>query len=100
MFKSSYADIQPQIEAFFLENFGWKVSWDSQDFDQRIEKVCKKIGFKDTHACLLSLIEDSYSQNTLKEFTKEFTIGESYFFRDKNFFNLFEQKMNTSLSHS
>jgi chemotaxis protein methyltransferase CheR len=93
MFKSSHIDIQPQIENFFLQNYGWQFSLDTHYADAKIAEVCKKMGFHDVRECFNSLSESESPKALLQTVAKEFSIGESYFLRDKNFFHALEHRV-------
>jgi chemotaxis protein methyltransferase CheR len=93
MFKSSNFDIQSQIEELFLHNLGWKISLDNKYSDKKIENICKKMGFEEISELILSFQDNRYSEKLIQTLAHEFSIGESYFFRDKKFFNILENKI-------
>lgn len=93
MFVSKYVDVEPQIKDIFLHKLGWEISLEDVYTDKKIETVCKNLGFTDIRECILAYSKEPYSQKITQALAKEFSIGETYFFRDKKFFETFENKI-------
>lgn len=93
MFKSTYSDFQSQIEELFLHSLGWQLSLDNKYSDEKMQKICKTMGFAEMSECIMSFNDNKHSQEHVQTLAREFSIGESYFFRDKKFFDTLEQKI-------
>ncbi|MDO9266017.1 MAG: CheR family methyltransferase [Sulfurimonas sp.] len=93
MFKSTYSDFQSQIEELFLHRLGWQLSLDNKYSDEKMLKICKTMGFAEMSECLMSFNDNKHSQGHVQTLAREFSIGESYFFRDKKFFDTLEHKI-------
>lgn len=81
------------VQSYLNKNFGWKIEIDEKTFDKQIERVCKKLGYDNNSVCIDSLYKSQNSVKTLQILASEFSIGESYFFRDTHFFQQFQQSI-------
>lgn len=92
--KSSFS---PQIlqvfQIFFYEIFGWKIDIDVKTFHVRISRVIEEVGCVTLDALLYNIQNKTYDDRFLQAFAREFSVDESYFFRDISFFDHLIQKI-------
>ncbi|MBI9033953.1 MAG: hypothetical protein JEZ03_05730 [Bacteroidales bacterium] len=80
-----------QFNAFILNEFGLYFAEDQQDdLVMKIGKIAIKLGFNDVEECLGALLNSTVSPSFRDVLVAHLTIGETYFFRDKNVLNTLE----------
>lgn len=63
----------------------------SADLIRRIQSASKDLGFDDMASCVRKLISSDISKHQVEVLARHFTVGETYFFRDKPQLEILEQ---------
>ncbi len=79
-----------ETQTFLLDVFGWKIEIHEPTFEAKLGRVCKELGFLELDSCVKSLKDLQKDAKTLQAFSREFSVGETYFFRDLKFFDYFK----------
>ncbi len=64
-----------------------------RDLERALEGVCEDLGFGDPERCLDFLLTRPWHGDLLDTLAGHLTVGETYFFRDKRCFDVFEQQL-------
>lgn len=64
-----------------------------QDLEKKLINIKNSFGFEDTAACLEWIMKSPIDKDKLDILTSYLTIGETYFFRDKQIFTILSQKI-------
>lgn len=86
-------EISKKIYHFLTQNLGWKIEMDTQSFESKIIQVFKELECTEEDSYLQCLENQKSNAATVQAFAREFSVGESYFFRDTNFFDQFEHNI-------
>lgn len=86
-------EISEKIHFFLTQNLGWKIDMDTQSFESKISHVFKELECKEDDSCLRFLENRQSNAEVIQAFAREFSVGESYFFRDTHFFDQFEHSI-------
>lgn len=81
-----------QLTSFLDEKMGLhypKERWN--DLEKKIIQISHEEGFKDPEQCIRWLVKDPFDNQKLKLLAFHLTIGETYFFRDSNIFEILEK---------
>lgn len=80
---------------FLAQNIGLSFSKDCQaDMETKISAIIHAFeGDKDPEACLINIMEFPANEKVISTLAKVLSVGETYFFRDSNFFNLLETQI-------
>lgn len=84
-------DAVRKIESFLYQTLGWKIEIDDPMFETKISRVWKELGCGSSDACIRLLENRQSDAKVIQAFAREFSVGESYFFRDKHFFDRLQQ---------
>ncbi|MDO8727329.1 MAG: CheR family methyltransferase [Candidatus Methanoperedens sp.] len=63
------------------------------DLERGISSAAEEFGFKDTGSCIQWLITSPLTKKQIEILASNFTVGETYFFRDKRSFEVLEEKI-------
>ena len=63
-----------------------------KDLERGLRSVAPEFGFEDPEACIRWLISSTLSKSQIEVLAGHFTVGETYFFRDKRTFAFLEEK--------
>ncbi len=63
-----------------------------KDLERGLRSVAPEFGFEDPEACIRWLISSTLSKSQIEILAGHFTVGETYFFRDKRTFAFLEEK--------
>jgi chemotaxis protein methyltransferase CheR len=61
--------------------------------ERTVDKMAKEFGFSEPLDCLNWLLDGTPSNKQIKSLAYHLTVGETYFFRDRNLFNLLENRI-------
>ena len=61
--------------------------------EQGIGNVARELGFEDPESCIAALMASPLTQSRIEILASHLTVGETYFFREKNLFALLEQEL-------
>lgn len=86
-------EINEKIHRFLTQNLGWKIDIDTQSFESKISHVFKELECKGNNSCIQFLENRQSNAEVIQAFAREFSVGESYFFRDTHFFDQFEHSI-------
>lgn len=79
-----------KVEHFLNQNMGWKIEIDAPSFDSKMSRVTQELGCRDSASCIQYIESNPIDDNVIQALAREFSVGESYFFRDLSFFDTFE----------
>ncbi|MCX6074998.1 MAG: hypothetical protein NTY39_11800 [Campylobacterales bacterium] len=79
-----------KIKTFLYQNLGWKIEMDTQSFESKISHVFKELECTEADSCLEFIENHQSNTAVIQAFAREFSVGESYFFRDTHFFDQLE----------
>lgn len=79
-----------KIENYLTDNFGWKIDLQEYEFNQKMSLVANELECYDAEGCVRFIETHTKDGTVIKAFAREFSVGESYFFRDIHFFDRFE----------
>src|SRR4030067_864087 len=63
------------------------------DLERGIRSAAEDFGFKDAGSCIKWLITSPLTKKQIEILASNFTVGETYFFRDKRSFELLEEQI-------
>ncbi len=81
------------VQTFLTLNLGWKIEIHEPTFEVKLRRVCKELGFSELNFCVKSLQNLEKNSKVLQAFAREYSVGETYFFRDLQFFEYFKNSM-------
>jgi chemotaxis protein methyltransferase CheR len=76
-----------EVQTFLLQRLGWNIDIHEPIFEVKLKRICKELGFDAIQPCVESLKERETDTKTVEAFAREYSVGESYFFRDMKFFD-------------
>ncbi|MCK9373547.1 MAG: hypothetical protein M0P91_10140 [Sulfuricurvum sp.] len=79
-----------RVETFLYQNLGWKIEIDPLVFGSKLDRVRGELGCTSLEHCLQLLEYHGNDRRVIEAFAREFSVGESYFFRDTRFFDQLE----------
>lgn len=79
-----------RIQHFLTQNLGWKIDRDEASFASKMSQITQELRCKEFDSCIRYIESHPMDERVLQAFAREFSVGESYFFRDKIFFDRFE----------
>ena len=82
---------------WFKEHMGHTIHGSNEKQRAKTLNFCKSIGAGTLEECKKRLLREYESQELIESAAKEFTVNESYFFRDQNYCNLFSSSVVPSL---
>jgi len=94
LFESLSPNLQDNARRFIDRYLG--LSFDekrNKDLARGLHRAKQKFGFEDINTFVTHLLSGSPSTETLEILASYFTVGESYFFRDKRFFEALENHL-------
>lgn len=81
-----------RIRHFLTQNLGWKIDRDEPSFALKMNRIAQELKCGEFDSCIRYIESHPMDERVLQAFAREFSVGESYFFRDTNFFNRFEHR--------
>lgn len=78
-----------RVEKYLFQNLGWKIDIHEPTFEAKLKRICKELGFSALQPCVESLKDEETDPKVLQAFAREYSVGESYFFRDLKFCDYF-----------
>lgn len=78
------------VQEFLTKNLGWKIDIDAKTFEKKMSRICKELDYETIDSCINSLQHSKGDAKIIKAYASEFSVSETYFFRDLNFFNHLE----------
>lgn len=81
------------IQTFLYENLGWKTDIDEQSFKSKIDRITEELRCEALDACIRYIENHRSNPNVIQALAREFSVGESYFFRDLDFFARLEHRI-------
>ena len=79
------------FKTYLYDSLGWDNDIDVQSFESRITRVSRELGFTDIEAFIKSLENKKTDTKVIQAVAREFSVNESYFFRDYRFFEQFKR---------
>jgi len=62
-----------------------------RELERGINAAAREFGFEDTESCIRWLMSSQLTKSRIEILANHLTVGETYFFRDKNFFEVLEK---------
>lgn len=87
------------VQTFLTQSFGWQIEIDEKTFEKKITRISIELGYKHLDSFIESLKNNQNSLGVLQVLAREFSVGESYFFRDPQFFDYLEQTIIPQIIH-
>lgn len=78
------------VQTFLTQSFGWKIEIDEKSFETKITRISTELGYTQLDSFIESLQNNQNNPKVLQVLAREFSVGESYFFRDFKFCDYFE----------
>lgn len=78
------------VQNYLYKNLGWDIDINEKTYEESMKRVSKALGGVNLDTLLQNLENQKNDTKIIQAFAREFSVGESYFFRDPNFFDLFE----------
>lgn len=78
------------VQTFLAQTLGWKIDIDEATFEVKLSRVYKELGYSKLSSFTKSLKNLEITSKVLQAFAREFSVGETYFFRDLKFFEIFK----------
>ncbi|MDO8453625.1 MAG: CheR family methyltransferase [Sulfurimonas sp.] len=82
--------ILERVQTFLLQSLGWSIDIHQPTFEAKLKRICKELSFDVLQPCVESLQERETDSKTIEAFARQFSVGESYFFRNLQFYEYFE----------
>ncbi|MFA6196035.1 MAG: CheR family methyltransferase [Sulfurimonas sp.] len=79
-----------RVQKYLFQNLGWNIDIHEPTFEAKLGRICKELGFDVLKFCVESLKNEETDTKVLQAFARQFSVGESYFFRDLPFYDYFE----------
>jgi len=79
-----------RVKHFLNQNLGWKIEIDELTFESKMSRISHELGWDDSNSCLHYIESHPMDNKVIQALAREFSVGESYFFRDLAFFDTFE----------
>ncbi|MCX6052307.1 MAG: hypothetical protein NTZ60_07300 [Campylobacterales bacterium] len=79
-----------RVQKYLFQNLGWNIDIHEPTFEAKLGRICKKLGFDVLKFCIESLKNEETDTKILQAFAREYSVGESYFFRNLQFYDYFE----------
>ncbi|MFA6143914.1 MAG: CheR family methyltransferase [Sulfurimonas sp.] len=79
-----------KVEHFLNQNMGWKIEIDAPSFDSKMSRITQELECRDSASCIQYIESHPMDNKVIQALAREFSVGESYFFRDLAFFDTFE----------
>lgn len=86
-------EIGERIQRFLTQNLGWKIDRDEPSFASKWSRITQELRCGGFDSCIRYIESHPMDERVLQAFAREFSVGESYFFRDTNFFDRFEHRI-------
>ncbi len=83
-----------ELRRFIVRNLGLEFPKSRQaDLERRLQLAADELGFPNVNACMQSLISSSWTPHQVEILAGSLTVGETYFFRDRAAFDVFEKRL-------
>ena len=83
-----------ELRRFIVRNLGLEFPQSRQtDLERRLQLAADELGFPNVNACMQSLISSSWTPHQVEILAGSLTVGETYFFRDRAAFDVFEKRL-------
>lgn len=86
------------VQNYLYKNLGWEIDIDEKTYEENLKRVSKDLGGVNLDTLLQNLENQKNDIQIIQAFAREFSVGESYFFRDPDFFDFFEHHIIPQIS--
>ncbi|MDD5717792.1 MAG: hypothetical protein PHW64_08315 [Sulfuricurvum sp.] len=82
-----------KAQEYLYHYLGWKIDLEGAMSAVKIGRVCAELGYEQPDKCFELLDKIQNNPKVIQTFAREFSVGESYFFRDTRFFDHLEHEI-------
>lgn len=82
-----------KLGEWIADRLGWNLDMDGPFIDKRLAQLCDALGFSQSSDCIHSLVKNEQGEKGIQAVAREFSVGESYFFRGPGFFRYLEEQI-------